>query len=25
VLASALIRLGEAAEHDVIVDGKDLR
>jgi nucleoside-diphosphate-sugar epimerase len=25
VLASALIRIGEAAEHDVIVDGKDLR
>jgi NADH dehydrogenase len=25
VLASALIRLGEAPEHDVIVDGKDLR
>ena len=25
VLASALIRLGEAPEHDVVVDGKDLR
>ena len=25
VLASALIRLGEAAEHDVTADGKDLR
>jgi len=25
VLASALIRLGEAPEHDVVVDGRDLR
>jgi uncharacterized protein YbjT (DUF2867 family) len=25
VLASALIRLGEAAEHDIVVDGADLR
>jgi hypothetical protein len=25
VLASALIRLGEAPEHDKIVDGNDLR